>query len=391
MSPILDQQRRLRELGRIHAGYRDGRSVKKLDRPRLTSSSKRLLEAAAAVYGGEVVPWDEGKVKGRFQLFCEADRIRIAVPPDIEPVSQWYELWSGGGCQRRCDGYRTTDDAPCICRVEAKLDESEPMPPQLRKCKPTTRMSVLLPDIPDLGVWRLESKGWNFAVEAPGMLDSIAAARQRGVILTGWLRIEARSSTSGGQTKQYVVPVIELDVLMGNLLGDGGTEGVHQIAVPSSPAAIESAGPPPPDPQLALEQGEIVEHQDGGEDTTPAPAEEAPAASEEASPDEPAPKEEETVAAPTPSDPEPEGESDASSSGKPISAGQRRRLFAAAKSDHGVGPDDVRAIARMKIGHGVSELTTDELPVLEHALELFVKGGDAAREKLDAWVTQNPA
>jgi len=57
--PILDIQQRSRELGRIRIGQtqptKSGKSrPAKLDRFRLTSASRPLLERVAALYGGTV-------------------------------------------------------------------------------------------------------------------------------------------------------------------------------------------------------------------------------------------------------------------------------------------------------------------------------------------------
>jgi hypothetical protein len=45
-------------------------------------------------------------------------------------------------------------------------------------CKPTTRMSLMLADIPTLGTWKLESHGWNAAAELPTLAASIESAPQ---------------------------------------------------------------------------------------------------------------------------------------------------------------------------------------------------------------------
>src|SRR3954464_4210914 len=108
--PILGLQQRIRELGRIRMGQvvrgSNGKTrPEKLDRFRLTSASRELLEKVAALYGGEVADWTPANGgPAQFEVVTEARRLPILVPP--QPVTQWYELWSGGGCQRRCDGER---------------------------------------------------------------------------------------------------------------------------------------------------------------------------------------------------------------------------------------------------------------------------------------------
>ena len=113
MSPLLDleQQQRYRELGRLRMGEkamseRSGKEYpKKLLTWRVTSSSRPLLEAIAELYGGEVEPWADAPQEGEnWQVTTESNRLHIALPPG-DVLSQFWELWSGGGCKRRCDGF----------------------------------------------------------------------------------------------------------------------------------------------------------------------------------------------------------------------------------------------------------------------------------------------
>src|SRR3954469_6237276 len=156
--PILDLQQRQRELGRIRIGQQvQGRNGKmrpeKLSQFRFTSPSQEIVEAVAVQYGGTVAPWTPANGGSQqWKVLSEARRLPVLVPP--QPVSQFYELWSGGGCQRRCDGVRELlSESPCVCAVNGQEG------PQ-RECKPTTRLNVVLRDLPGIGVWRLESHGF---------------------------------------------------------------------------------------------------------------------------------------------------------------------------------------------------------------------------------------
>jgi hypothetical protein len=104
---ILTLQRRSRELGRIRLGQVNRSNGKtrpeKLDRFRFTSASEPLLAKVAALYGGTVQPWTpQGGGAEAFEVITDSTRIPILVPP--QPVTQYFEQWSGGGCVRRCDG-----------------------------------------------------------------------------------------------------------------------------------------------------------------------------------------------------------------------------------------------------------------------------------------------
>jgi hypothetical protein len=211
VSPILDLQRRIREVGRIRIGVqadtRSGRKApKKLDRFRFTSTDKSALEAIAKVYGGTVEPW-ENNGSAQWEVITPATELRIALPPDPADMawSQWYETWAKGFCQKRCDGQRDIiRDRGCDCD------------PEDRTCKPTSRLSVLLPDVAALGVWRLESHGYYAAVELAGAIELIAQMAGVHSVIPARLRLEhreVRRLIDGKPTvRKFAVPCIDLDV-----------------------------------------------------------------------------------------------------------------------------------------------------------------------------------
>jgi hypothetical protein len=233
--PILDLQTRARELGRIRLGQvvtANGKTrPEKVDRFRFTSYSRELLDQVAALYGGTVGEWQpQGNGARGFEVLTDARRVPILVPP--QPVSQWYELWSGGGCQRRCDG--TTEqltDRPCVCDPD----------PEERECKPTTRLNVMLRDVPGLGVWRLESHGYYAAVELPAVAEFLAAARG---YVPAALLLEERTAKRGGQTRRYMVPAIEVEQITPAQLMSGAVQGMQPAEIAAAePAAIEAGRP----------------------------------------------------------------------------------------------------------------------------------------------------
>lgn len=207
--PILDIQMRMRELGRIRIGQKGAKGAPtKLDRFRFTSPSQTLVEQVAVMYGGTAVPWKTPDGRDHHEVVSDATRVPVLLPP--QPVSQWMELWSGGGCQRRCDGVRETlTDAPCVCKANEDDDG----------CKPTTRLNVILRDLPGLGVWRLESHGWNAALELPAAAEF--AARANGMI-PAFLTLEERVSKDNGQTRRYMVPGLDVDISPTQLLAGEG-------------------------------------------------------------------------------------------------------------------------------------------------------------------------
>lgn len=213
--PILALQKRARELGRIRIGQKGPKGQpQKLDRFRVTSYSKPLIEKVAELYGGEVQPWTPQGGAPQWECITDASRIPVFVPP--QPVTQWLESWTAGGCTHRCDG-ETNWLTGEPCDLES---------PEHRNAKPTTRLKVVLRDVEGVGVWRLESHGWNAAAELP---DAAFFLAQVGGYVEGWLALEERVSKFEGQTRRFIVPVIDIDITPAQLLAGHGQVDPSQV------------------------------------------------------------------------------------------------------------------------------------------------------------------
>jgi hypothetical protein len=215
---IIGLQRRIREVGRIRMGIQaptstGRRAPKKLDKFRLTSPDRAVIEAVAATYGGEVEQWTNprGQVNGpgaqEYEVITTANELRIALPPNPGDMawSQSYESWANGFCTKRCNGeWDQIADRACTCD------------PENRECKATSRLSVLLPDIAGLGLWRLESHGYYAAVELAGAIDLIQQMAGAHAVIPARLRLDQREVRRlvNGKAKvhKFAVPVIDLDV-----------------------------------------------------------------------------------------------------------------------------------------------------------------------------------
>lgn len=239
---LLDLQKRFRELGRIRLGERGQKGApKKLSEFRLTSASSELLAVASHVYGGAVREWTGAPTEGKqYELLTGADRLDVLIPPG-EPLSQSWELWSGGGCQRRCNGVAQETGEECVC--PADIEERMELAKTGKACKATTRLSVMLPRIPDIGVWRVETHGLNAAVELPGTVEILKAALNTGELIPAQLRLDQRTSKKDGQTRHFVVPVLELPTVTTAALMAGGVKAIEAAPV----AAISSGGELPRD------------------------------------------------------------------------------------------------------------------------------------------------
>jgi hypothetical protein len=197
ISPIV-LQRRHAELGRIRLGAKRGGSgaPMKLESFRFTSPSESYIKDLAVLYGGEARSWDNGG-KPEFEVFTDAKSIDvIAVKGGL---SQWLETWSGGGCTHRCDGEVNT----------LTNEQCNPNDPAHKNAKPTTRLSLMLPELDAMGVWRMESHGWNAAAEIPAVAE---LAQYVGDLVPAVLHLVERRSIKDGKTSRFVVPVLDLRI-----------------------------------------------------------------------------------------------------------------------------------------------------------------------------------
>lgn len=226
---IIDLQRRLAEIGRIRIGQQvtsaNGKSrPAKLDTFRLTSADRNRIQQAAQLYGGAVSKW-AAPAGQQYEVITTADALPVIVPPADMAFSQNYELWAAGGCQRRCDG--VTEDiteGPCLCDPDA------------RDCNIHSRLSVMLRDLPGLGVWRIDTQGYYAAVELQGAVEIIRVAAGRGQMLPATLRLEQRMTKRAGETtKRYAVPVLDIEVSPGQLIAGAAAFDAGTIAIEPPP------------------------------------------------------------------------------------------------------------------------------------------------------------
>jgi hypothetical protein len=243
---IIDLQRRIAEAGRIRLGAQVGEGERshptRLETFRFTSPDRRRLEAVARRYGGEVRPW-QAPAGSQWEVISQTTELEVIVPPAELAFSQWYELWSAAGCKRRCDGVtEQISDGPCLCD------------PAARECDIHTRLSVLLRDIPGLGVWRLETQGWYAATELSGAVEVLRAiAGETGRLIPARLRLEERQvvrpdKSGRPTTRRFVVPVLDVDVPLDRLLAAVATDSHPLAALQAAPAALPEPAPPQPPP-----------------------------------------------------------------------------------------------------------------------------------------------
>ena len=232
--PIIDLQRRLREAGRIRIGAQvptsnGGTRPSKLDKFRFTSPDKTSMLSIADLCGGEVRPWEGAPIGEQFELYADCKSLDVLVPPVTLAFSQWYELWSGGGCKRRCDGQTNViNDSPCACD------------PDNMECKPTTRLGVILTAIQGIGIWRLETHGWNAAQELNGAIEVLRVIQNRGAMVPARLLLEQRQSKKDGKTYNFAVPVLDLNLSVAALTSGMATQAIESHVTPIAAIAAPS-------------------------------------------------------------------------------------------------------------------------------------------------------
>jgi hypothetical protein len=232
---MLDVQRRHATVFRIRLGDKGSRGEprKLTDSIRVTSAGKDIVSAFCKVYGGDVQPWD-----GQFEAYLPTTELAIMVLPG-NSIDQWWELYRGSVCERRCDGFtETVTGGPCQCPsdIPARMAAKG-------ACRPMTRVSVLCPDVEVVGAGSLVTHGMVAAETLPQSIAVAEAALSRGLMVPAVLRIVEHKGR-----RHFVVPQIEIVGMSLNTLSTGETA----VAVSAPPRPVLAEAPPLPDEVPAL-------------------------------------------------------------------------------------------------------------------------------------------
>jgi hypothetical protein len=189
---LLNIQARAAEHGRLRTGYTQGKRPMRSATWVVTSHSEEHVRAAAGLWGGEPEQWSPlNSTITQWRVITKASSIEALITPG-DPLNQYNEMWSAGGCQRRCDGEtELLTRKACLCA--ARFGEDWHQQKKGVVCSTTSRLNVMLPDLSGMGMWRAET-------------HSFYAASEWGVTL----RIEPRQVIREGQTKKFPVVVVEL-------------------------------------------------------------------------------------------------------------------------------------------------------------------------------------
>lgn len=180
----------------------------------ISSVHREYVERCAQLYGGQCLEWDKApgtKQPKEWRVITETDTLPVYVLPF--PAQQALEYYDqnrrmvtircdGQTCRRRQPDGRWAS-SPCECRPE---EQEINCGAQL-----ITRVSFVLPQIPTIGVWMLETKGYHAAVEVPTTMEFVRV--QGRLVSRALLRLERRSrpDPKGGPDRVFYVPVLHIE------------------------------------------------------------------------------------------------------------------------------------------------------------------------------------
>jgi hypothetical protein len=279
---LLDRQARAQQIGKIRLGERKatsggGERPVRLEKFRFTSPSRGAIDKVAEIWGGTVRPWEHSSGP-QWEVYTDAWEIEVVVPP-FGAISQWYEMWTAGGCQRRCDGRtETLENRACLCPEDLDVRAELARRKVPAACKPHTRVNLILPDIPGVGVWTLESNGDNAADELGMAAQVLDMAGAGGRMVPATLRMETRKRMVRNEPRQYVVPVLQITRTLRELAAASGAQEVLSALGPAT-GSVPAVTAAPAEPEAAPEAAPEALPQALGEGT---PAQRALAIAEQA-------------------------------------------------------------------------------------------------------------
>ncbi|MBA2951638.1 recombination directionality factor [Streptomyces himalayensis] len=208
-SRLRNIQARAAEHGRLRTGYTQGNRPVRSATWVVTSHSEEHVRTAAELWGGAPEQWQAlNSTITQWRVITKASSIEALITPG-DPLNQYNELWTKGGCQRRCDGEtELLSRQPCLCARQFGEDWHQQKKGVV--CSTTSRLNVMLPDLSGMGMWRAETHSFYAASEWGGMVDMVLAGTRGDGFVPVNLRIEPRQVVRDGQTKKFPVVVVEL-------------------------------------------------------------------------------------------------------------------------------------------------------------------------------------
>jgi hypothetical protein len=274
--PIIDIQKNHMTVFNVRFGEKVTKNGKTFpgmlsDKIRVTSANRLVVDAFVEVYGGEVRPWDDGQ----WEAYLPVTALPIMVLPG-QSVTQWWELYKGGVCDRRCEGAggtETISGKPCMCNPNVEQRQAD-----RSQCSLMTRLNFICPEVNVVGAGSLVTHGRIAAETLPQAVAVAEAALRQGQMVPAVLR----SVTRIGKNRQYVVPQIEIVGISLQSLMSGETDGVlrgggAEGAIGPSGGTSEPQPSPEPEPVRAIPASVV---QTGSTSSTSPALSDSPPASE---------------------------------------------------------------------------------------------------------------
>ena len=249
-------QQRAAEHGRLRTGYTQGNRPVRSATWVVSSHSEEHVRRAAELWGGEPEQWKPlNSTIEQWRVITKASSIEALITPG-DPLNQYNEMWSKGGCQRRCDGEtELLTRQPCICA--ARFGEDWHLQKKGVVCSTTSRLNVMLPDLSGMGMWRAETHSFYAASEWGGMVDMVLAGTDGRGFVPVTLRIEPRQVVRDGKTKKFPVVVVELRGVTPRQALAGPMTAATALDPAASDRAVAAIEAPRPD-YLAEAEGALT-------------------------------------------------------------------------------------------------------------------------------------
>lgn len=221
--PIIDIQRNHMTIFNIRLGEKittkSGKEApaRLTDQIRVTSPNPHVVEAFVAQYGGHTQPWAD-----QWEAYLPIVDLPIMVLPG-QSISQWWERYRGGICDRRCEGtggIEKISGRPCMCDpdIDERMADKD-------ECSLMTRLHFMCPEVEVIGAGALVSHGRIAAETLPQAILAAEAALAANCMVPAVLRV----TTKLGKNRQYVVPQIEMTGLSLRQLMTGQLDALSPV------------------------------------------------------------------------------------------------------------------------------------------------------------------
>jgi len=263
--PMLDLAVRFQDTYRVRLGDLPAKNRPRAltDQLRVTAPGPEAPAAFAEVYGSVdnagVQPWEDEKSNDRFQVYLPITALPIWIMPG-NVLDQWWEMYKGKVCDRRCDGQvETLTKVACMCEPDMKARAGDK-----NQCSPMTRFSIMCPEVESvLGSGSLVTHSLIAAETFPAALWLAGPWLSKNVPVAATLR----TITHKGRTT-FTFPTIEVGGPVDRTPElDAGHRPAQIDAGASHPPALETgsqrSGPPPAAPPVPFdESNELIVDRD---------------------------------------------------------------------------------------------------------------------------------